>query len=129
PDDRRNEVFEFARREYGEANVGNIGNFSRYRGKMAVKSTGKALRVPISETNAFADLIGTPPFGDPREFDSAEDTANGFEEAGAVVNKYPEVKLAYRLEGDMTTLGIHVAGVTIVNTPIQDSGAIASRET
>ena len=128
PDDRRNEVFEFARREYGEANVGNIGNFSRYRGKMAVKSAGKALRVPISETNAFADLIGTPPFGDPREFDSAEDTANGFEEAGAVVNKYPELKLAYRLEGDMKTLGIHAAGMVISNTPIADTCAIYKRE-
>ena len=127
PDDRRNEVFEFARREYGEANVGNIGNFSRYRGKMAVKSAGKALRVPIQETNRFADLIGTPPFGDPREFDSAEDAAGAFEDARKVVQEYPDLKLAYRLEGDMKTLGIHAAGMVISNTPIADTCAIYKR--
>ena len=127
PDDRRNEVFEFARREYGEANVGNIGNFSRYRGKMAVKSAGKALKVPIGDTVKFADLIGTPPYGDPREFDSAEDTAAAFDDAGEVVRKYPDLKLAYRLEGDMKTLGIHAAGMVISNEPIANTCAIYKR--
>ena len=127
PDDRRNEVFDYARSVYGEANVGNIGNFARYRGKTAVKSSGKALRAPIQPTLDFADLIGTPPFGDPREFDSAEDAARGFKEAGDIVKKYPELKLAYRLEGNMSTLGIHAAGMVISNTPISDTCAIYKR--
>ena len=124
PDDRRNEVFEFARQKYGESNVGNIGNFSRYRGKMAVKSVGKVFRVPIPETEAFANLVNTPPHGDPREFDSAEDAALSFEQAEDIVKAYPDLKLAYRLEGDMKTLGIHAAGMVLSNTPISETCAI-----
>lgn len=126
-DDRRNEVFDFAREVYGHRNVGNIGNFSRYRGKTAIKATGKAYKIPIKPTHDFADLIGTPPFGDPREFDSAEDTARGFDEAKEIAEKYPELKLAYRLEGNMSTLGIHAAGMVISNTPISDTCAIYKR--
>lgn len=128
PDDRRHEVFEFARQEYGEANVGNIGNFARYRGKTAIKSTGKAYRVDYKSTEDFADLIGVPPFGDPREFDSAEDTAASFDEAQAIITKHPDLKLAYRLEGDMKTLGIHAAGMVISNEPISDTCAIYKKK-
>lgn len=120
-------MFDYARSVYGVENVGNIGNFSRYRGRTAVKATGKAVRVPIGPTNDFADLIGTPPFGDPREFDSAEDTARGFQEAKEIVDKYPDLKLAYRLEGNMSNLGIHAAGMVISNTPISDTCAIYKR--
>lgn len=127
PDDRRNEVFEYAREVYGEPNVGNIGNFARHRGKSAVKKSAKALRVPPRDALTFSDLIGTPPFGDPREFDSAEDAAEAFVEAKAVVDKYPDLKLAYRLEGDMSGLGVHAAGMVISNTPISNTCAIYKR--
>ncbi|ATW58597.1 DNA polymerase III alpha subunit [Corynebacterium phage Darwin] len=127
-DDRRNEVFEYMREIYGDENVGNIGNFSRFRGRTAVKSAGKALQVPFSDTETFANLIGTPAFGDPREFDSAEDAAASFEEAGRVVMEYPDMKLAYRLEGDMRGLGIHAAGMVISNNPISETCAIYRRK-
>lgn len=125
-DERRNEVFEFAREVYGHANVGNIGNFARYRGKSVIKAAGKAFGYG-SDVLDFSDLISTPPFGDPREFDSAEDTAEAFEEAKRVVEKYPDLKVAYRLEGDMSTLGIHAAGMVISNRPISDTCAIYKR--
>ena len=127
-DDRRNEVFEYMREIYGEENVGNIGNFSRFRGRTAVKSAGKVLQVPFGDTEDFANLIGTPAFGDPREFDSAEDTAASFEEARRVVEEYPDMKLAYRLEGDMRGLGIHAAGMVISNDPISETCAIYRRK-
>lgn len=127
PDDRRNEVFEFARREYGEENVGNIGNFARFRGKTAVKTAGKALAIPIKDTEDFAELIGTPPYGDPREFDSAEDAARSFPEAEAVEKRNPDLKVAYRLEGDMRTLGIHAAGMVLSNSPISETCALYKR--
>lgn len=127
-DDRRNEVFEYMRGIYGEENVGNIGNFSRFRGRTAVKTAGKALQVPYPDTETFAGLIGTPAFGDPREFDSAEDTVASFAEAQEVVRNYPEMKLAYRLEGDMRNLGVHAAGMVISNKPISETCAIYKRK-
>ena len=126
-DDRRNEVFEYMREIYGDENVGNIGNFSRFRGRTAVKTAGKVLGVPYDKTETFANLIGTPAFGDPREFDTAEDTAESFEEAGAIVKEFPDLKLAYRLEGDMRGLGVHAAGMVISNKPISETCAIYKR--
>lgn len=123
-DDRRHEVFEYARSVYGDAHVGNIGNFSRYRGKTAVKAVAKALRIPPYEISAYTELISDTPHGDPREFNTAEDAAAAFPEAAEIVKKYPELKIAWEMEGDMRTLGIHAAGMVLSNTPISDTCAI-----
>lgn len=126
-DDRRNEIFEYMRGIYGEENVGNIGNFSRFRGRTSIKTAGKTLGVPYPLTEDYANLIGVPAYGDPREFDTAEDTAESFDEAGAIVKEYPDLKLAYRLEGDMRGLGVHAAGMVISNEPISETCAIYKR--
>lgn len=127
-DDRRNEVFDFARSVYGEANVGNIGNFSRYRGKSAVKAAAKALKIPASAANNFSEYISEAPFGDPREFLTAYDAEEAFPEAKEIADKYPSLRRAYKLEGDMRTLGIHAAGMVLSNRPISDTCAIYSKE-
>lgn len=127
-DDRRNEVFDFTREAYGEANVGNIGNFSRYRGKSAIKAVGKAFGTPISATEKFCTFIAEAPAGDAREFDTAEDAAAAFPEAKEIIEANPELALAFRLEGDMRTLGIHAAGMVISNLPISNTCAIYKRE-
>lgn len=126
-DEGRYKVFDYARERYGVENVGNIGNFSRYRGKSAIESTARVLGIPISDAKQFSDLISDPPFGDPREFMTIEDTEDAFPEAKAVMEKYPQLRLARRLEGDMRTLGIHAAGMVISNTPISDTCAIYKR--
>lgn len=123
-DERRNEVFEYARSIYGNDNVGNIANFARYRGKSAVESAAKALNVPPWEAKVFTELIADTPFGDPREFHTIEDTEDAFPEAKAVMDKYPDLRLARHIEGDMRTLGIHAAGMVISNRPISDTCAI-----
>lgn len=123
-DDRRHEVFDYARSVYGDAHVGNIGNFSRYRGKTAVKAVAKALRIPPYEISAYTELISDTPHGDPREFNTAEDAAAAFPEAAEIVKRYPELKIAWEMEGDMRTLGIHAAGMVLSNTPISDTCAI-----
>ena len=127
-DDRRNEVFDFARSVYGEANVGNIGNFSRYRGKSAVKAAAKALKIPASAANDFSEYISEAPFGDPREFLTAYDAEEAFPEAKEIADKCPSLRRAYKLEGDMRTLGIHAAGMVLSNRPISDTCAIYSKE-
>lgn len=123
-DARRHEVFEYARSIYGHDHVGNIGNFSRYRGKTAIKAVAKALRIPPYEIAGYADLIADTPHGDPREFNTAEDAAAAFPDAQKVIDKYPELKVAWDMEGDMRTLGIHAAGMVISNIPISDTCAI-----
>lgn len=127
-DDRRNEIFEYARSIYGVENVGSIGNFSRFRGKSAVKSAAKALDIPANVAEDYAEYISEAPFGDPREFRTAEDAAEAFPEAKQILRDYPDLKLAFELEGDQRSLGIHAAGMVISNAPISDTCAIYKKE-
>lgn len=126
--DRRHEVFSYARSIYGMENVGNIANFSRFRGKTAIKDTAKAYGIHPWIAEDYAELIKDAPFGDPREFDTVEDTAEAFAEAKKILDDNPELKVAFDIEGNMKTLGIHAAGMVISNRPISDTCAIYSRK-
>lgn len=126
-DDRRNEVFDFAREQYGVENVGNIGNFSRFRGKSAVKSAAKALGIEPWVAESYCEYISEAPFGDPREFRTAEDAAEAFPEAKEILEEHPDLRLAFELEGDQRSLGIHAAGMVISNKPIYETAAIYKR--
>lgn len=126
-DDRRDEIMAHTRTMYGPNNVANIGNYARFRGKTAIKAAGKALGVPRWELEEFADHITDAPFGDPREFNTAEDAAMSFDEPKRILQDYPELELAFRLEGDQRTLGVHAAGLVISNTPIEQTCALYDR--
>lgn len=129
PDNRREEVFEYARAVYGKESVGNIGNFTRYRGKSAVRDVGSVYEIPRSDIEKYCSFIGDAPFGDPREFCTAEDAYLAFPEVRSIVDKYPELKLAWRLEGDMKTSSVHAAGMVISNLPISETCAVYEKET
>ena len=128
PDDQRDQVFDYARQVYGEQNVGNIGNFTRYRGRSAVRDVGRVLKVPLSVVEEYCGFITDAPFGDPREFCTAEDAHTAFPEVQEIVKKYPGLKLAWRLEGDMKTTSVHAAGMVISNLPISDTCAVYEKE-
>lgn len=123
-DDRREEVFDFARSVYGVENVGNIGNFSRFRGKSAIKAVAKTYGIPVWEAEKFGDYIAEAPSGDAREFWTAEDAAEAFPEAKEFIEDNPGMERAFRLEGDMRSLGVHAAGMVISNLPISETCAI-----
>lgn len=123
-DDRRHEVFDYAREVYGDHNVGNIGNFGRYRGKSAIKSVAKAYGIPVWEAEGFGDYIAEAPSGDAREYWTAEDAAEAFPEAKEFIEDNPGMERAFRLEGDMKSLGVHAAGMVISNLPISETCAI-----
>lgn len=125
--DRRDEIFEYARSKYGVENVGSIGNFSRFRGKSAIKSAAKSLNIPAYVAEEYASYIAETPFGDPREFLTAQDAAEAFPAAKDILEKHPELALAFRLEGDQRSLGIHAAGMVISNKPIHSTCAIYKR--
>lgn len=127
-DSRRKEIFDYARATYGEENVGNIGNFNRYRGKTAVKDTARALRIPLAKAEQFAGYIGDTPHGSPREFNSAEDAATVFHICSKMIQQYPDWKLAFSLEGDQKTMGVHAAGMVLSNSKISDTCAIYRRK-
>lgn len=123
-DAKRDKVFEYARSRYGNENVGNIGNFSRYRGKMAIKDVARVSGVRIDVADKYNSYIEQLPFGDPREFETAKIAAENFEEAQAIITAHPGLEKAFEIEGDMKTLSIHAAGMVLSNKPIKETCAL-----
>ena len=50
--DRRDEVIEYVREKYGEANVAQIGTFGTLAAKAAIKDVGRALNIPLARVDA-----------------------------------------------------------------------------
>lgn len=127
-DDRRHEVVEEAIRVFGADRVGNISNFTRYKGKNSIKDVAKVFRIPEFETQIVKDLIIERSGGDSRISDTLMDTFDMFPKAKAVLDKYPDLAYAGRLEGNYRGVGIHAAGLVISNTPITDTCALYTKE-
>lgn len=127
-DDRRIEVKRYLERKYGKDRVGNIGNFTRYRGKNSIDDVARVYGIPAWECNTIKDLIIERSGGDSRISDSLEDTFAMFPKARDVLQRYPELHNAVRLEGNYRGMGVHAAGIVISNTPITDTCAVYTRQ-
>lgn len=127
-DDRRVEVKHYLERKYGRDHVGNIGNFTRYRGKNSIDDVARVYGIPAWECNTIKDLIIERSGGDSRISDSLQDTFEMFPKAADVLKRYPQLQNAVRLEGNYRGMGVHAAGIVISNAPITDTCAVYTRE-
>lgn len=127
-DDRRIEVKHYLERKYGKDHVGNIGNFTRYRGKNSIDDVARVYGIPAWECNTIKDLIIERSGGDSRISDSLQDTFEMFPKAADVLRRYPQLQNAIRLEGNYRGMGVHAAGIVISNTPITDTCAVYTRK-
>ncbi|AET09797.1 DNA polymerase III alpha subunit [Gordonia phage GTE5] len=122
---RRQEIFDYATEKYGAERTAKITNYSRYRGKSAIKDVARAHQLSdFSEVFELKDLIVDRDDGDPREDFSVVDAIATFDRAKQIVKKYPELKMAAEIEGDYRGLGIHAAGLVISTRPIAETCAI-----
>lgn len=127
-DGRRHLVREYAVEKYGVARVGNISNYTRYRGKNSMDDVGRVFpQVPYAAIETIKATIVERSGGDSRADAALQDTADMFPIAGALFDQYPDLKKAMRLEGNYRGMGIHAAGIVIANTPIADTCALYTR--
>ncbi|UVT31058.1 DnaE-like DNA polymerase III alpha [Gordonia phage ParvusTarda] len=127
-DDRRDEVRQEAIRVFGSDRVGNIGNFTRYKGKNSITDVAKVYGIPKFDTQVVKDLIIERSGGDSRQNDTLMDTFEMFPKARAVLDKHPELELASKLEGNYRGAGVHAAGLVISNASIPDTCALHTQE-
>ena len=128
-DERRIEVFDYVERKYGPDYVGKMANFMRYRGKNSIDDVARVYHIPKWEAETVKKLIIERGGGDSREGNSLEDTFATFPKAQAVLDRYPDMANAVRLEGNYRGMGVHAAGLVISNTPITDSCATYTKTT
>jgi DNA polymerase III subunit alpha len=127
-DDRRDEVRQYLISKYGADRVGNIGNFVRYRGKNAINDVARVYRVPKWAAETINGLVVDRSSGDSRFGDSLRDTEEMFPEAKRVIEEHPDLRQAYRLEGNMRGMSVHAAGLVVGASRLTDICAVYSRE-
>lgn len=129
-DDRRHEVRTYVESKYGKAYVGNIGTFTKYKGKNALKDVQRVHRatVPKHEIERLKGMIVERSGGDSRADAALMDTIEMFEGAREIYEKYPkELDIAVALEGNYRSMSTHSAGVVITTQPISDITAQYTR--
>jgi DNA polymerase-3 subunit alpha len=127
-DERREELRQYCIDKYGEECVGNVGTYTRYRGKTSLDDVARVNRIPGWEVQDVKDLLVTRSGGDSRFDASVEDTIDMFPAAKAVFDKYPELYDAVALEGNVKGMGIHAAGLVISSQPLTDIAALYVRK-
>lgn len=128
-DERRDEIRQMAVETYGEDCVGNIGTFTKYKGRNSLIDVARANNVPDWEIKTVKDLMIERSSGDARAEATLEDTVNTFPAAAAVFEKYPQLWKSLRLEGNYRGMSVHAAGLVIANKPLTEAVAMYERET
>ena len=116
--DRREEVINYVRNEYGPDRVGQIITFGRLQAKAVVRDVGRVMGMPFGQVNKIAELIpfnaAKPPTlqealdGEPRLREMRETDEN--------VDRL--MQTALQLEGLYRNASTHAAGVVIGRKPL-----------
>lgn len=125
--DERYRVRDYLVSRYGAACVNNIGTFSTYKAKLALDDIARVHNIPSFEVDKVKELLVERSSGDLRSSATIEDTVEYFENAKAVFDKYPELRKAMELEGNVKGFGIHAAGLVVSNGPITEVASVVER--
>ncbi|MFC3124715.1 DNA polymerase III subunit alpha [Pseudoroseomonas globiformis] len=122
--DRRDEVIQYVRREYGEDRVAQIITFGRLQAKAVVRDVGRVMGMPYGQVNKIAELIPFNP-AKPVTLQQAidgEPRLQEMREADETVGRLMETALV--LEGLYRNASTHAAGVVIGRKPLIDTVAL-----
>lgn len=125
---QRPRVREYAVQKYGHDRVGNIANYVMFKGKSALDKVARVYpRIPKAAVETLKGTILDRSTGDSRADSALADTIELFPIAKAVVTDYPDLMKATRLEGNMSSMSIHAAGLVIADRPIAETCALYTR--
>lgn len=127
-DERRNEIQQDAVALFGADHVGNIGTFTKYKGKNSMDDVQRVYpKIPKWEVKQAKSYLVERSSGDTRFGDSISDTVEMFPQVKALFDKYPEMNYTMRLEGNYKAMGVHAAGLVIGGEPLWKVVAAYSR--
>ncbi len=127
-DERRHEVREYCVQKYGIEHVGNVGNFTKWKGKNSLDDVQRVYQLPKAKIEELKGMIVERSGGDSRADASLIDTIEMFEKAKEVAKAHPEVYRAAELEGNYRGMSTHAAGVVVCSVPIRTITAMYTRE-
>jgi DNA polymerase-3 subunit alpha len=128
--DRRGTVREYAVRKYGADRVGNISNYTKYKGKNSLDDIGRVYpKIPAVAIATVKNSLIERSGGDSRTDSTLGDSIAMFPIAQAVLEEFPDLAYAIRLEGNYRSMSTHAAGLVIANDPIAKTCALYTRVT
>lgn len=127
-DERRHEVRAYAVRRWGADRVGNIGTFTKFKGKNSIDDVARVYSLPKTDCEALKGMIVERSGGDSRADAALADTFDMFPEARAILDKHPALRFAMELEGGYRGMSVHSAGLVITTRPISDICAQYTRD-
>jgi DNA polymerase-3 subunit alpha len=126
-DEQRYRIREYLVEQYGEERVGNIGTFTRFKGKNSLDDIAKVHRVPKTPVDSVKEMLIERASGDLRGNATIEDTIEMFPKVKKVFDAYPVLYQAQRLEGNLRGMSLHAAGLVVANEPLTNSVAVYAR--
>jgi DNA polymerase-3 subunit alpha len=142
---RRHEVRAYAESKYGADHIGNIGTFTKFKGKSALKAVATVFRAQRpanaegerepqlpgfrSDIESLKGMIVERSGGDSRADAALMDTVEMFDSAASIFAMYPrEIGYAVDLEGNYSSMSTHSAGLVITTSPVADITALYTRQ-
>ena len=113
--------------KYGREHIARLGTVALFRPRSAVDEAGAALGVPKWLCTKVLDSLIVRSSGDSRALSTLEDTFRGTPAGQELLDKYPEILVAARMEGHPRHFSQHAAGIVVTETPVTDYVAVDSR--
>lgn len=126
-DTQRHLIFEYAENKYGGERVARLGNVVSFQPRSALNAIGAALKIPKFRMAKVMDGIIERSSGDSRAMQKIEDTFKDTEAGRGVLQEWPEILVAARMEGHPNTASQHAAGLVLTQEPVADFVAIDER--
>jgi DNA polymerase-3 subunit alpha len=116
--ERRNEVLQYVKDKYGEANVAQIGTFGTLAARAAIRDVGRTLGLPIFRVDQIVAMV-------PEQLhitiDKALDTSDELRQTYEKDHEVRElIDLARKIEGLARNVGTHAAAVVIAERPVDE---------
>jgi DNA polymerase-3 subunit alpha len=116
--ERRNEVIQYVKDKYGEANVAQIGTFGTLAARAALRDVGRTLGLPIFRVDQVVamvpDHLGISLEGALAQSDELKKTYDADPEVRELID------LARKIEGLARNVGTHAAAVVIAEKPVDE---------
>jgi DNA polymerase-3 subunit alpha len=117
----------YAEWKYGAEKVGNIGTFTKYKGKNSLQDVATAYNIPKFVVDEVKGMLIERSSGDLRAGNTVEDSIEMFPKVKEIFDANPNLYKAMRLEGNVRGMSIHAAGLVIANGPLTDVCAVYTK--
>lgn len=126
-DQQRHMVFDYLRETYGPERVARLGTVAMFKARSALQEAGAALKVPRWKCDAVAEGLIERSSGDSRVNDTLEDTLRTTPAGKELLEGWPEILVAAKMEGHPRHYSQHAAGVIVASEPITNYVAVDHR--